>query len=266
MRPASVWWILAPRGSGARQRRLISTKKYLDGRIVSTANCSFAMSATNRLRVASSAVQPSETPFNGSIADVRVYARALTGAGVVSLSLPLLPTLPFASTPTATLGATSYEYFCARGYYGQSASVTLTAGNVSAGLSAMRINCTGLPLLTYKYTKASSYSTCPSSTACLRRRHAPPLPPPAPLTRPSTGTPDAVGTCSCIADSFLANKQRETARSDVTDDVPDRLTHSPHDFHGAAAWGDTADSDSKVRTRAPLFAARAEISISITAP
>jgi hypothetical protein len=101
-----------------------------------------------------------QSPFAGSLFDIRLYNHALTSSEVLTLSQPILPTFANANNPSRVAGATSYTWYCASGYFGPSATLNPSSDGVWSQLSN-KINCQPCVGSTYSYG-GSSCSSCPT--------------------------------------------------------------------------------------------------------
>jgi hypothetical protein len=77
----------------------------------------------------------------GTLGDVRVFSRALTGSEVMSLASPPL-NYPRAINPTYSISATSYSWTCAAGAFGPAATMTYSAATqLWTWNGGVQVNC-----------------------------------------------------------------------------------------------------------------------------
>ena len=77
----------------------------------------------------------------GTLGDVRVFSRALTGSEVMALASPPL-NYPLAINPTYSISATSYSWTCAAGAFGPAATMTYSAATqLWTWAGGVQVNC-----------------------------------------------------------------------------------------------------------------------------
>jgi hypothetical protein len=140
-----------------------STKSYVDGLAVSTTSQTLALPSdgSGALSVGSS------SGFAGSLAELRLYNRALSAAEALALSQPPLAALGAAanamSASSPSTGATSYAFTCAAGTRGSGVSLVRSAADGSWGWAPGQA-CDYCPPGTYSVASAPACALCPDGT------------------------------------------------------------------------------------------------------
>jgi hypothetical protein len=137
---------------------------YLDG--VETASAEDAtlmmspMHGGNQLSIGNGAA-PESIGYLGTLADVRIYTRALSASEIASMALPVLPG-PFPNavmSPAApAAGVTYYAWSCLPGYAGPTMNLSLVPADNSWLSSGGPVNCSICP--------SGSFSSPGSTTSC----------------------------------------------------------------------------------------------------
>ena len=163
------------------------TKTYFDGALTSTASQNFAIPSDGSasLVVGWNGFSPSlgNQTYNVSLAELRVYSRALSPNEVLALAQPPLASVAnaFPSPAVPTLGAISYLFSCAAGTAGAPGTLARSlVDNSWSWLAGVAPNCTTCPAGsfaqpgsttcapcypgTYSLAGASSCTLCPAGT------------------------------------------------------------------------------------------------------
>jgi hypothetical protein len=106
--------------------------------------------------------------FAGSLADLRIYARALSNDEIAAVSQPPMPSFPSAVAPTPLPGASAYKYACEAGRARNGATLTLTRSYTDGSWSASGVapNCTTCPEGSYSFGGAGC-SLCPNGATLM---------------------------------------------------------------------------------------------------
>ena len=123
-------------------------------------------SPTNSLRVGYSGLLSSNGGdlFSGSVADLRIYSRALTPTQVFGMVLPIIPN---AVNPVPSTSANSYLWACKAGYFGPTMVMNRTAAGSAWStfvLGGASMTCSACAAGSYSLASSSSCTPCPAGT------------------------------------------------------------------------------------------------------
>ena len=146
-----------------------SLTAYIDGTVASQQSVTISLpaAASALLRVGTSGGAGSNaTAFAGSLAELRIYSRALTVAEVVALSQPPLAAVAntVASPALPTAGTTAYSIGCTAGYSGQASALAQSLiDNSWAWAGGVVPSCTICAPGTFAAANSASCTACPGA-------------------------------------------------------------------------------------------------------
>ena len=220
---------------------------YMDGVIGATTTCYASIS--NEFFILSRHCGGSAT-WDGLLADVRVYNRALSSTEIENLFILTFP-LSVVPSPSPAIGVTRYTLYCPNGFTGPTVSVTLNS-NDNSWTWGNEIHCSPIP------TATSTPSASASSSSAISFSAKPTY------TSSNTGIPSNSATSSASATSSFSSTSTATSSSSSTSTATSSSSSTSTATSSSSSTSTATSSSSSTSTTSSTSTATGSATSTIT--